>query len=491
MVGRVGLVRRMGASLVLAASVVGTVPAADPPSAESIEELVVRVGRTRWTTDNSVELLDDPRLAWRARVELVENARHHILISAFSWYNDEHGTAFRELLATAIDERRSEGSELTVRVLADASTLGMFSPAFGALERNGARVRGFNRSSWGLSPIYDGRMHDKVLVADGRTAIISGRNFADIYFDTRLWWLDLGVRLRGSAVDDVQMNFLKSWELTDFNRKAGRFLLPQEMLLDELRVFWRTGRYPNGRSPLEKFMNTDYFPPRDEPPGAIPVAVLYDNSLLRRRAATTDLAIALVGRAERQVDLMTPFPNFTDDLTDALAAAAARGVKVRLVTNGRDTALRGGPFLYSGYPTVMRLIESGVEVWAWRANKDTIEAIEASGCSPVLMPPVALHGKMLRVDDEISIVHSSNFNIRSTYYNTEAGVVVLDRDFNRLLGELVDGLVSLRDFELDCRNGERGFVEQIVERLGVDDLPWMREDLGRKQRLLDAYSVAW
>jgi putative cardiolipin synthase len=368
----------------------------------------------------------------------------------------------------------------------------MFSPAFGALERHGARVRGFNRSSWGLSPIYDGRMHDKVLIADGRTAIVSGRNFAEIYYDPRIWWLDLGIRVQGSAVDDLQMNFLKSWELTEFNRKAGRFLLPQELLIDDLRVFWRTGRYPNGNSPLERFMNTDYFPPWDEAPGAVPVAVLYDNSLLRRRAATTDLVIALIERADRQVDLMTPFPNFTQDLADALAAAVARGVRVRLITNGRDTALRGGPFLYSGYPTVMRLIEEGVEVWAWRANKGTVEAIEASGCFPALMPPVALHAKMLRVDDEISIVHSSNFNIRSTYYNTEAGLVVLDHDFNRLLGQLVDGLVALQDFELDCLNGDfGGRVPQIVEALGVDDLPRMREELGGKQKLLDAYSVAW
>ena len=79
---------------------------------------------------------------------------------------------------------------------------------------------------------------------------------------------------------------------------------------------------------------------------------------------------------------------------------AARGVKVRLITNGRDTALRGGPFLWAGYPTVMRLIAGGVEVSVWRANKDTVRLIESTGCSPELMPPIALHGKMLRIDDE-------------------------------------------------------------------------------------------
>ena len=40
------------------------------------------------------------------------------------------------------------------------------------------------------------------------------------------------------------------------------------------------------------------------------------------------------------------------------------------------------------------------------------------------LPPIALHGKLARIDDDLTIVHSSNFNIRSTHYNTEAGLAV-------------------------------------------------------------------
>jgi phosphatidylserine/phosphatidylglycerophosphate/cardiolipin synthase-like enzyme len=479
-------------SIALISALIAAAATASEPPAESIEELVVRVGRTRWTTGNAVELLDDPRLAWQARIQMVEGARHHLFISTFNWKQDERGTALRERLQAAVEAQRAAGNRLDARVLVDASTLGIFSTTFDALEDGGARVRGFNRSSWGLSPIYDGRMHDKIMIMDGREALVGGRNLSDIYFDERLWWLDLGVRLRGPAVDDIQMIFLKSWELTSFISSPRRFLVPQEKLLEDLRHFWRSGRYPNGRSPLQRYLGPEYFPPHEVRGDGVAVAVLYDNSLLRRRAASTDLVIALVGRAERRIDLMTPFPYFTADLTESLLAAAARGVEVRLLTNGRDTALRGGPFLYAGYPTIMRLIEGGVGVWAWRANKDTIRAIEATGCVPDLMPPVAIHGKMLRVDDDLSIVHSSNFNIRSTYYNTEAGVVVHDTAFNRRLGELVEGLIAMRGVELACTNGVGNPVlPPLLERLRVEDLPRMREELGDRQRFLDAYSAAW
>jgi phosphatidylserine/phosphatidylglycerophosphate/cardiolipin synthase-like enzyme len=121
-----------------------------------------------------------------------------------------------------------------------------------------------------------------------------------------------------------------------------------------------------------------------------------------------------------------------------------------------------------------------------------IHQIEAEGCRPELMPPSALHGKMVLVDDELSIVHSSNFNIRSTYYNTEAGVAVLDREFNQDLTQILDDLIEFHDVEMDCQNGNGSPpIPELVTLLGADDLPRMREELGGKQGFLDAWGVTW
>ena len=479
-------------ALAIAGAAGGVVAGWSAEDPESIEELVVRVGRARWTRDNAVELLADPRLAWDTRLKLVAKARHNINISTFSWHNDTYGKEFRRVLGDALDRSKAKGEDLRVRVLADASALGIFSTAFLGLESEGAKVRGFNRSSFGLSAIYDGRMHDKMLIVDGREAILSGRNFADLYYDPHHWWLDLGVRLQGSAVQDMQMNFLKAWELTSVNRNVFSVFAPQGKLLSDLRLFWRTGRYPSGRSPLERYMTPEFFPSYELPPGHTPVAVLYDNCLLRRRAASTDLVVALVDRAADQVDLMTPFPNLVTDLTDALVAASHRGVKVRLFVNGKNAAIRKGAFLLAGYPTLIRLIEEGAQVWAWEPNREVLRELQHDDCQPTLLPPVAIHGKLLRVDDEVSVIHSSNFNYRSTYYNTESGVVVLDRGFNRALAELLEGLITLHDFEPTCANGSNGVViPELMKLLGPEDVPRMREELGNKQKFLDSMSVAW
>jgi phosphatidylserine/phosphatidylglycerophosphate/cardiolipin synthase-like enzyme len=108
------------------------------------------------------------------------------------------------------------------------------------------------------------------------------------------------------------------------------------------------------------------------------------------------------------------------------------------------------------------------------------------------MPSVALHGKLLRVDDVLTIVHSSNFNIRSTYYNTEAGVVVRDGAFNAEVEDLLDGLISLRDLRLDCADRiDDVTVGEVVEKVAPDDVPRLREILGNRQHWVDALGLMW
>jgi phosphatidylserine/phosphatidylglycerophosphate/cardiolipin synthase-like enzyme len=459
---------------------------------ETLEDLVARVGRTRWTANNAIELLADPRRAWEARLDLLESATSHLFITTFSWQNDDYGERFRFALAEVVRERRRTQKDFRVHCLADATAIGVFNRSFGELRNVGADVRSYNRATWGMAPIFDGRMHDKMIVADGRQAIVGGRNYSDIYYDPQRWWLDFGVLLEGAAVWDLQMIFLKSWELSTDLARAHHFGWTVEAVRRRIRSLWSTGRFPDGRSPIEPYLNDRFFPEYDSPPGETKVAVLYDNSLVWDRAPSIELLIELIRRAQSEVDLMTPFPNFEAELTQELVNAEARGVRVRLFVNDRAAAIRGGPILVAAYPTLIRLVESGVEVWAWKANPRLFSEVADNGCSPTIMPPVALHGKIARIDHELSIVHSSNFNIRSTYYNTEAGVAVLDRDLNRQVEDLFDGLVTLEDFDVSCTNGDRQvLVDRVVHLLGADEIEVMRHELGGRRRFLDGMSVLW
>ncbi|RPI23370.1 MAG: hypothetical protein EHM57_04090, partial [Actinobacteria bacterium] len=322
--------------LAAAAWLAGVVVASATAVAAADDDPVTRLGRTRWTHGNSVRLLAFPEESWQARFELVERARHHVFISTFAWHDDHYGELFREHLVELVRARRRENPDFTVYCLVDAIARGTFDRSFRQLEEAGAVVRSFNRQSWGVGPLYDPRMHDKMIVVDGRWGIVGGRNFADEYFEPRRWWLDFEVLLEGEAVWDLQLNFLKAWQVADMFGNADRFFLPEEIARRRISVLWTTGRLPSGRSPLDRFMTAEYFPPVAGRPGERSVAVLYDSPLVRRRAATTDLAVELIRHARAEVDLMTPFPNFTRELTDALTGAVARGTRVRLFVNGEE-----------------------------------------------------------------------------------------------------------------------------------------------------------
>jgi putative cardiolipin synthase len=485
-------------SLAILAAAVGSLllvgggRAVEAREAPDLADLVVEFGKTRWTENNRVELLADPRRAWEARLDLLESAENHIFISTFSWREDEYGTRFRDALADVVRSRREESDEFVARCLADATAMKMFSRAFNEVRTGGAIVKSWNRSSWGMAPLYDGRMHDKLLISDGRQAIVGGRNYSSIYYDPQHWWLDFGVLIEGGAVWDLQMIWLKSWSVAMDLSGARHFTWSQETIQRRIRSLWATGRYPGGKSPIEDSLNEGFFPDYETQPGDTRVAVLYDNSMVWDRAPTAALLVELVKVAESEIDIMTPFPNFETVLTDALIEATARGVRVRIITNDRDAAIRGGAIRLAAFPTLIRLVEAGAEVWAWKANPDLLVEVAKTECSPLIMPPVALHGKVVRIDDELTIVHSSNFNIRSTHYHTEAGVAVLNPGFNERMKRLIDGLLNLHNFDVRCTNGDRQVVvDQLVALLGPEDVQAMRGELGSKQRFLDGMSMLW
>ena len=454
---------------------------------EDLTELVVRFGKTRWTDNNSIELLADPRRAWEARLDLLEATESHLFISTYSWHENDYGTRFRDALAEVVRSR-----DVMARCLADATGMKMFSRAFNEVRTGGADVRSYTRTSWGRAPMYAGRMHDKLLISDGRQVIVGGRNYSDIYFDPQHWWLDFGVLIEGAAVWDLQMIFLKSWTVSTDLANAKQFAWSIEHIGRRIRSLWSTGRFPGGKSPIEQYLNERFFPEYQSPPGNTRVAVLYDNSMVWDRAPTSALLEELVKTADDEIDIMTPFPNFEPVLTEALIEAMARGVEVRIITNDREAAIRGGGIRLAAFPTLIRLVESGAEVWAWKANPKLLEEVATYDCAPAIMPPVALHGKVARIDHELTIVHSSNFNIRSTYYNTEAGVAVMNRGFNRRMESLFDGLVSLHNFDLRCTHGDRQVVvDKLVNLLGPEDVEVMRQELGSKQRFLDGMGMLW
>lgn len=138
------------------------------------------------------------------------------------------------------------------------------------------------------------------------------------------------------------------------------------------------------------------------------------------------------------------------ELVDALAAAARRGVAVRLVLPGRsDVQL----VQHAGRSYYAQLLEAGVQIHE--------------------MSHTVMHAKTAVIDGVLSTVGSSNLDWRSIVGNNEMDVIVLGEDFGQAMEALFERDVALSQAIDPARWQRRAWSQRVLEMLGRWVEPWL------------------
>jgi cardiolipin synthase len=111
----------------------------------------------------------------------------------------------------------------------------------------------------------------------------------------------------------------------------------------------------------------------------------------------------LAERATRSMDITDAYLVLPRRALEVLAAAARRGVAVRLLLPGQNNHALAGAAARHGYDL---LLEAGVEIWEWEG--------------------AMVHAKTVVLDEEISLVGSSNLDPLSLGRNYELNLLVVD-----------------------------------------------------------------
>jgi cardiolipin synthase len=181
--------------------------------------VVESVTESPLTKGNKVTLLADGQATYAAMFKALQNAKDHINLESYIIEDDETGRKFADLLL----QQQSKGVQ--VNLIYD-SLGSMHTPAsfFQRLRDGGIQVVGFNPinplkagEKWGLTH----RDHRKILIVDGKVAIIGGINISKVYssspFQRRqdekrpIHWRDTDVQIEGPAVAEFQKLFLDTW----------------------------------------------------------------------------------------------------------------------------------------------------------------------------------------------------------------------------------------------------------------------------------------
>ena len=332
------------------------------------------------TSGNAVQLLQDGPATYRAMLDAIADARHHIHLETYIFDDDDVGRRF----AQALIDRQRQGVQ--VRVIRDSvGTLGVPPAFFQRLADAGVQVLEFNpanpltaRRAWVLNQ----RDHRKLLIIDGHTAFLGGINISSVYSGGssahgmlarpvgQPAWRDTDLQLQGPAVAELQKLFLATWAAQQGGPLADARHFPPVAASGRLvvRVI--------ASSPEEPF------------------SLIY---------ATLLSAIA---SAETSVHLTNAYFVPDPQLLAALEAAAARGVDVRLVLPSRTDAW---VVFHAGRSHYDRLLRAGVKIHERRG--------------------VVLHAKTALVDGVWATVGSTNLDWRSFLHNHELNAVVLGAEF--------------------------------------------------------------
>lgn len=262
------------------------------------------------------------------------------------------------------------------------------------------------------------RDHRKILVVDGTTAIVTGRNLAASYyrgFDELLLspethpddvpWLDAGAVIRGPAVAELDAAFAQAW------RAAGG-------------LGWQ------GIAA--------------EPAGASSVRVVIHRGLADTR--TLDAYVALIRQARHHLTVVNGFP-LADPLSRALIAAYDRGVRVRILS-GHFRPLRGDGTPFSGvaplheladqvaHGRIDRLVEAGIEAYSLVVRPGGDGLPEADTIKP------HVHAKLLSADGRVCTVGSANLDVTAGYWEDEVLAIVEDAEVTATLDAALDRIIA-------------------------------------------------
>ncbi|WP_162917031.1 phospholipase D-like domain-containing protein [Dongia deserti] len=361
------------------------------------------------TVGNATGLLRDGDGTFAAVFEAIESARDHVNLEYYTFEDVVFdGTRLSDLL---IAKRRAG---VAVNVIYDSygssTTPGGF---FRRLKDAGVNLLEFRpvnpleAAASGYSP--NDRNHRKIMIVDGRIAVIGGVNLAT-YYQSKTpgsdgtdreaqagdgrpnTWRDLSIRIEGPAVAQLQGLFLGHW------RSEGGPKLSQENFFPKL---------PARGSEIVRIIGSS--PQQDT----------------SRYYVTL---ISAIRHAERRIWLTTAYFVPTFEERRELMAAAERGVDVRLVLPAVSDAPQAVAVARSHYSD---LLEAGVRIFE--------------------IDHVILHSKAVTIDGVWSAVGSSNLDHRSVLFNDEVDAIVLGRkaarSLEQILGENQTKEIKLTDWK--------------------------------------------
>ena len=367
-----------------------------------------------------VQLLQGGQAFFPALIQAMEEAQHEIRLETYIFNLDSSG----HLIADAL-VRAAERGVAVFLVVDGAGTPDLPTSLTSRFDAAGVQWRIFSRLGgigW-LVPSRWRRMHRKLSAIDGRVAFCGGINVLDDFYDPNHGVLDsprldFALQITGPLVRDVTEAMAQFWWRLRAAKTARAFDFPSAWAALQSAV-----RVGQGSSVLANGVPAG--PSGSLPASAKAALVLRDNFRMRTRIE----AVYRMAISDARSEIIIANAYFVPGarLRRALIQAAKRGVRVRLLLQGRYEYFMQ---FHAARPVFGALLAAGVEIHEYAAS--------------------FLHAKVAVVDSLWVTVGSSNLDPLSLLLAREANVVVVDAALAQDLRARLDDAMKMSGHAMDA-----------------------------------------
>lgn len=407
-------------------------------------------------------ILETNESAWEERLRLMNLAKERIILSTFDFRD---GESPRDLLSILLDKAENG---VQVKILVDGFS-GLVrmenSKVFYALSSHpNVEIKLYNPINLLAPWTTQGRMHDKYVIVDDIGYILGGRNTFDYFIgsyptSSRSYDREVLVyntahgtgRSGDSSLTQVELYFEGVWNLD-----VCRLFHDEEQLADQKRVIQMTEMLHQRCLSLNEarpdLFGTseaalDFYQEHTYETGRITL-VSNPTGIYGKEPVVFYTLTELMKHSSTEVAIHTPYAVFNSYMYDTMSQVHDQ-VPVHMMINSVEN---GDNFFASSDYLRHRqeMADTGITI------------LEYDGGT-------SYHGKSVVIDGELAIVGSYNFDLRSTYMDTELMLVIQSP---QLAGEL-DLLMD--SYEQDCRLLLPGGSYQIPDHITVQAAPaWKR-----------------
>lgn len=375
------------------------------------------------------DIIETSMDALNVRLQMIEEAKESIILSTFDIRTGKSAKDIFAFLLAAAD--RGVKVEILVDGMSVFTNMRQEAMFYAAGLHENITIRAYNQPNPVLPWTWNGRMHDKYIIVDQEILLAGGRNTFDYFlgeyniqnlsFDREVLIYEEEVKKKeGTAIPQVMEYYQKiikhSAVETVYHKKPffkdqkeieeakkNLYNRHQKILKEKAELFQEKGNYRNHTVPIEEsiFLTN-------------PTGILAKKPVLYR-----DL-IAMMEAANQRIFIQTPYVVLSKDMKNLLANVCKGEVPIAMEVNAiavGDNVMASSDYLFRR----KQILETGVHLYEFQGEHSS-------------------HGKSLLIDQEISVIGSFNFDMRSAYLDTETMFVIKGAEFQNRLAEHMEAM---------------------------------------------------